>query len=368
VSIFSFAAISLARTTHRLRVATHFLCLSLLSGYAWSDHPSLGLGSGMAGPINTLPAETLPQGQWVAGFRTEYLELDDVSDSKLARLGDEGKAAHSTDYLLSPSLSVAWGVTENFMLAAQLPYVKRKGIRETAHHHGDEEAHEEEEHEEEAHEEGHGGEDEGVESLGNSEGIGDATLYGQYRFFNNEQNGLQAAVLVGIKTPTGDTHEKTRDGERFEAEHQPGSGSWDPLLGLSVSRPWEQLSLGASLLYSHATEGSQDTDLGDGLFYSVSLAHRLGTGGSHAHHNHGPHGEWDVVLELNGEWRDKVDIDGADDNNTGGHVLFVAPGIRYGATGGWAAALSLGVPVINNLNGTQSEPDWRVIGNVGYAF
>jgi hypothetical protein len=63
MSIFPFAAISLARTIHRLRIATHFLVLILLSGNAWSDHPTMSVGSGMAGPINTLPAETLSKGQ-----------------------------------------------------------------------------------------------------------------------------------------------------------------------------------------------------------------------------------------------------------------------------------------------------------------
>ena len=345
-----------------LRLVIISMLQLLFSASVQADHPSPGLGSGMAGPINTLPAETLSEGQWTAGFRTEYLELDDISNTKLSNLSEKGKTAHSTDYLISPSVGVAYGVTDNFMIAGQLPYVKRRGIREAGHH-DDEGGHEEEhEEEEEEHEEG------SVEKLGDSEGIGDATLYGQYRFINDASSGLQASVLLGIKMPTGETHEKTKDGERFEAEHQPGSGSWDPLFGLALVKPWNAVSLGASLLYTHATEGSQDTDLGDGIFYGVSLSHRLGTGGSHSHHDHGPHAEWDAVLELNGEWRDKVDIDNADDNNTGGHVLFIAPGVRYGAAGGWAAALSLGVPVINNLNGTQSEPDWRVIGNIGYAF
>lgn len=345
--------------TSRFCVAVLSFFLLCLSVNTHADHPSPGLGSGMAGPINTLPAETLSQGQWTAGFRTEYLELDDISNNKLARLSKNGKAAHSTDYLISPSIGAAYGVTDNFMIAGQLPYVKRNGIREAGHH-DDEGGHEEEgEHEEEVG---------SVEKLGDSRGIGDAALYGQYRFLNDESSGLQAAVLLGVKMPTGETREKTNAGERFEAEHQPGSGSWDPLLGLAVSRPWNAVSLGASVLYSHATEGSQDTDLGDGVYYGVSLSHRLGTSGSHRHHDHGPHAEWDAVLELNGEWRDKVDIDGADDNNTGGHVLFIAPGVRYGSSGSWAAALSVGVPLINHLNGIQSEPDWRVIGNVGFAF
>jgi len=185
---------------------------------------------------------------------------------------------------------------------------------------------------------------------------------------NNPQNGLQMSALGGVKMPTGDTNEKTKEGGLFEAEHQPGSGSWDPLLGLAVSMPVMNSSLGASLLYQFSTEGDQDTTIGDAVFYSVSVAHRLGESGSHAHHDHGPHASWDLVLELNGEWRERVDIDGITDDNTGGHTLFLAPGIRYGSANKWAAALSVGVPVINNLNGIQSEPDWRIVANIGFAF
>jgi len=353
MSILPFVSISLARAAHPLRVVAHFLFLLLLSGNALSDHPTMSIGSGMAGPINTLPAETLPKGQWTTGFRYEYLKMDALSDSKLSHLSEEGEAVHSTDSLSSPSLSVAYGVTSDFMLVGNLPYVSRRNIRETAGHHDDEDGHDDES---------------GVVKLGDSKGIGDASLYGLYRFVNNEQTGLQVSVLGGMKMPTGDTNEKTKEGERFEAEHQPGSGSWDPLFGIGASMPWNSISLGASLFYQLSTEGSQDTTIGNGVFYSLALAHRLDTGGSHGHHDHGPHAKWDLILELNGEWREKVDIDGVTDGNTGGHVLFLAPGVRYGTPQGWATALSFGVPVINNLNGIQSESDWRVIGNIGYAF
>jgi hypothetical protein len=130
----SFASLSAIQARALLLFAVCSMLLLLCSASVQADHPSPGLGSGMAGPISTLSAETLSQGQWTAGFRTEYLELDDLSNSKLARLSENGKAAHSTDYLISPSIGVAYGVTDNFTIAGQLPYVKRRGIREAAHH------------------------------------------------------------------------------------------------------------------------------------------------------------------------------------------------------------------------------------------
>jgi hypothetical protein len=350
--IFLLSSITFARTAYLFRFA--ILLLILLSGNAWSDHPTMSVGSGLAGPINTLPAETLPQGQWTTGLRYEYLELDPISDSKLEQLTEAGETVHSTDSVSSLALSVAYGITDDLMLVGNLPYVSRKNIRETGGHHDETP--------------GVADAAAGVEKLGDSEGIGDASVYGMYRFVNNPQNGMQVSVLGGVKMPTGDTNEKTNEGGLFEAEHQPGSGSWDPLLGIAMSMPVMNSSLGASVLYQISTEGDQDTTIGDAVFYSVAVAHRLGESDSHAHHDHGAHAAWDLILELNGEWREKVDINGVSDGDTGGHALFFAPGIRYSATHNWAAALSFGVPIIKNLNGTQSEPDWRAVANIGYAF
>ena len=70
---------------------------------------------------------------------------------------------------------------------------------------------------------------------GDTEGIGDLTLFGQYRFYGQD-TGLQASLLTGIKTPTGETGEHDDQGELFEAEFQPGSGSWDPMFGLALSQ------------------------------------------------------------------------------------------------------------------------------------
>jgi hypothetical protein len=52
---------------------------------------------------------------------------------------------------------------------------------------------------------------------------GDLTLYSQYRFIGDSDT--HASSLLGVKTPTGKTDVMSDEGHRFEAEHQPGSGS-----------------------------------------------------------------------------------------------------------------------------------------------
>ena len=74
-----------------------------------------------------------------------------------------------------------------------------------------------------------------MENFGPADGIGDLTLFGQYRFFN--QNHTELAALFGLTTPTGRTNAHTAQGEPFDAEFQPGTGAWEPLLGIGVDAP-----------------------------------------------------------------------------------------------------------------------------------
>ena len=77
--------------------------------------------------------------------------------------------------------------------------------------------------------------------------------------------------------------------------------------------------------------------------------------------------QWDLILELIGEWREKEDTDEGTNNDSGGLLTFLSPGLRV-STKGFSAALSIGVPIIEDLNGLQSDPQYRVIANTSIAF
>ena len=220
---------------------------------------------------------------------------------------------------------------------------------------------------------------------GDTEGIGDLTLFGQYRFYGQDA-GLQASLLTGIKTPTGETGERDDQGELFEAEFQPGSGSWDPMLGLALSQAQGRWSVDGNVLYTIATEGTQHTDLGDRFHYNGAVTYRLKGGDAEAsheaamthshhhgqshHHDHAlsPRGlVIDAVLELNGEWQAKQTISGETDPNSGGNVVFLSPGMRI-ASNRWSGFVTVGLPIINDLNGLQSEPTYRLFGGVLVGF
>jgi hypothetical protein len=210
-----------------------------------------------------------------------------------------------------------------------------------------------------------------VERLGNADGLGDMLVFGQYRFFH-KPDAHHLSALLGFKAPTGSTSEKADQGFRLETELQPGSGSWDALFGAAYTYAFMPFVFDTSLLYTAVTEGDQNTDLGDIADYNFSLAYRLGAhrGGHHHHHHHGSPSRlaWDAVLELNGEWREKLEVSGDVNGNSGGNVLFLSPGVRLTVAGRVGLALSFGIPIATDLNGKQVEPDYRIVSGVGVSF
>jgi hypothetical protein len=138
-------------------------------------------------------------------------------------------------------------------------------------------------------------------------------------------------------------------------------------------------------------KGTQNTDLGDRVLFGAGVSYRLvGPIGSakevalhdqcqqpqnrtqefclyHANHDHRdmmktPY-TLDLVLEFNGEWHDKQRISGVPDPNSGGTTVYLSPGVRVGFDR-FSGFVSVGVPVVNQHNGLQSKPDFRVLTGI----
>jgi hypothetical protein len=77
---------------------------------------------------------------------------------------------------------------------------------------------------------------------------------------------------------------------------------------------------------------------------------------------------WDLALELNGEWRDMVSISGEQQHNTGGNVVYLASSLRFNSRNRWSAYASVSAPVIENLNGVQSDPDFRLFVGISTSL
>ena len=298
--------------------------------------------------------ETLDGGHWAAGFRLTYTRPERRSDAELTALSAQGVDAHNTDYNLVAALSAAYGVSHHLTVSAEVPYVRRDDLRE--------------------------GTPNGVERLGNVSGIGDVSLLAKYRLTDGGRAGL--AIVGGIKLPTGNTDERGPTGERLETEHQPGTGSWDPILGISASVPFGQVTLAASALYQWSTTGAQQTRLGDRLQGGIALSHRFGEP-PHPHaesdnHHHGDeldehpegssHASWDAFFEAAGEWEGRQETGGEVEQASGGSWAYVAPGLRYNAPSGWSASAALAVPVWQRIRASHPDNRFRLLLSLGRAW
>ena len=346
-------------------------CLAAVPAAA--HHPGGSANTNDAGPIVTISASTLEQGRFVAALVNEYISLGGLNDAALVAAAAQHQHVHSIGTIQSTALAFAYGVTNDLMVAVRVPYVTRTDIREGHHEHL-----------------GGGVVLNTVDFRGDTQGLGDTTVLGQYRFLNNRQYSMEAALLFGFRAPTGATNRRDPAGELFEAEFQPGSGAWDGLIGAAFTQRFGAWSFDTNVLYALAGTGTQNTNLGDRFLYNAGLSYRINGGAApmsahthahahghahtHAHdhdHDHAAEtkGRWglDLVLELNGEWHAKQVEAGVIDPNSGGNTIYLSPGLRasYQNVSGF---VSVGLPVVNQMNGLQSKPSVRLLTGLAAVF
>src|SRR5262249_15791117 len=154
----------------------------------------------------------------------------------------------------STSAILAYGVTHDLTVSMRVPWAGRTGIREG----------------------------EPADSLnpiavdrGSAFGFSDVTLLGQYRFFNDKKPQTEVAVLLAVKALAGVPNRIANQGQLFDAEFQPGTGAWNGLFGLAVTKRSRSWSLDGNVLYILSSTGTQDTNLGDRFLYNAALSYRL---------------------------------------------------------------------------------------------
>jgi hypothetical protein len=324
-------------------------------------------GAGTGGGMAVFGPDTLDSGRGAAGFRLIYTRPEQRSDTRLEALAGQHIHAHNTDYNLLASLGAAYGISHHLTVSAELPYIRRDRLREGEHSHvGGTTVNE-------------------VVQLGNVSGIGDVSLLAKYRLTESDDVGF--ALVGGIKLPTGSTHRRSREGERLETEHQPGTGSWDPIVGASGGAKLGAVRLTASALFQRSGRGAQQTRLGNRLQGGIALSHRFGGGAGHhhdddsaAHHNH-HHGDelddhhhdepagpsWDAFVELGGEWEGRQKIAGETEQASGGAWAYFAAGVRF-SSAGWSAGVAVALPLRQDIRASHPDNRYRAMLSVGRSF
>lgn len=194
-------------------------------------------------------------------------------------------------------------------------------------------------------------------------GIGDIRLLAKYRFFRADgfQKTLQLAALGGIKLPTGATDVRLPDGGFLPMPLQVGSGSADPLLGLSGTGIWDWRVAHLSFFYRPARRGGRDYRLGDLFDYNAVTNFRVWT-------RPYPGPELYLGAEINGEVRGRDDTAGVSVENSGSHRLFFSPTAVFFLFRNLTLESSLQFPVFQALNGTQLEDGPRFVFGLRFQY
>ncbi len=200
-----------------------------------------------------------------------------------------------------------------------------------------------------------------------AEGPGDLTLVGAYRLYRRDviRGTTQVSFLGGLKLPTGATDIDDPDlprltgapETRLPPSLQPGSGSVDGIVGLAGIHNMDRLTFYADVQGKLNTEGSQDFKAGNTLFYDVTADYVLLPGRNLF-----------AVLELNGVFTARAEQAGRSVGDSGGHLLFVSPGIQFLPIPPLILETSVQLPILRDLNGRQLAPDWSVVVGLRYLF
>jgi hypothetical protein len=187
-------------------------------------------------------------------------------------------------------------------------------------------------------------------------GLGDTTVLGKYRVYtHNFKGGTSRLSLVGgLELPTGEDDERDSTGT-LPAPLQLGSGALDIIAGGAYTLQTLDYELDADLRYKINREANQ-FNFGDEFIYNFSYQKRILPV---TLPDKGVYSQWNALLELNGSVAGKNESLGVDVINSGGHSLFLSPGIQYVSTRE-VYEFSYQQPILQDLNGNQLETDYKL--------
>ncbi len=305
-----------------------FPCSSHVSFDPNSDSGE-GISSGAM--INSPTASTLGKNHVAAGFvfnQQTYYKLD---PSTAHTLHHQGHHVHGKDHEEFYHMNLAYGVTDDFQIDLDAPIASKKSIDVETHSR--------------------------VGTADRATGFSDMRFGTKYKFW---EKGVEAALISGIKFPTGMTSRKREDGSKFEIESQPGSGSWDADFALALSRRFrDRISVAGSFQY--LLRGRSKTQYYGDIF-------RLSAGTSVALRKLGKYPNISLVTELNQEWQNRDrEPDGSKLIDGGGTTLWFSPGLQADLTSHCSAFFAMPIPTYQNINGAHEKLKYQILTGISFV-
>ncbi len=207
---------------------------------------------------------------------------------------------------------------------------------------------------------------EGRASTGGDAGLGDAVFLAKWRFFKRDRGmgTFQVAAEGGVKAPTGNNDLRDPQGGLLPPPLQRGSGSWDPTADLLFT--YVPAAASARWVFSGdvgftVTTEADDFQFGDLASYDGMVKYRV-------HPARYPGHDTYLLLEVNGRWQGRAQAGGRQVPDSGGHVVFLSPGIQFLLKQNLIVEGGVQLPVVRDLNGMQLGPDFRVLVGLRYII
>ncbi len=187
----------------------------------------------------------------------------------------------------------------------------------------------------------------------NAQGLGDAMFFTRYTVYQVDRPGdtFRIAPFAGLKTPTGSYSRQDAFG-LLPRPLQPGSGSWDPFAGITITRQTLGWEFDIASSYQFNT-GASGFEFGDEARLDASFQYRIFPRTLDA----GVPAFVYAVLESNLIHNGKNRVAGATDENSGGLIWNLAPGLQY-VTSRYVLETAVQIPTVQHLNGSALETDW----------
>ena len=196
-------------------------------------------------------------------------------------------------------------------------------------------------------------------------GIGDIVLLLQYNAIKKKDSYL--SIGGGVKAPTGAISRKNEQtGLLLNPDLQPGTGAWDFLAVTNFNQKniftnFLNFRLGLSYRITNEAERfnqQQEYKFGNELQVNTGFNYQIYVR------------KTQIVPQLILRYRNtRVDLtNDAETINTGGHWLYLIPGIETYLSSGIGFGLLTQVPLYRNLNGIQLTTSYKITASIFYSL
>lgn len=181
-------------------------------------------------------------------------------------------------------------------------------------------------------------------------GLGDTTILLKHRFYVNnfQSGGFQAAVIGGVKLPTGDNDERDDQGQLLPPSLQLGTGSVDVPIGVVMTAFRNRIGINADVLYKFNSK-SDDFVFGDEMKLNLAVGYRLFPREYTSFENK----VLNAYMEVNTVISQRASCDGLVVANSGGSMVFISPGLQWVLHPRFLIETAVQIPAVQELNGTQ---------------